>query len=86
MRIITVLILTLAFTATTLHSEPAAAQSGPPKISASKRPPVPCDCSNCSAQHCGGGGGIGGGMLGGMMGVSGSRPSARFKRASSGHD
>jgi hypothetical protein len=79
MRIITVLILTLAFTATALRSEPAVAQSGRPKISASKRPPVPCDCSNCSAQHCvGGGGGIG--MLGGMMGVSGSRPAGQYRR------
>lgn len=78
MRIMTVLILALAFAVTTLavttlHSGPAAAQSGPPKRSASTRPPVPCDCSNCSAQHCvGGGGGIL--ILGGMMGVSSSRP------------
>jgi hypothetical protein len=79
MHIITALVLTLAFAATTLHSEPAAARSGPPKISASKRPPVPCDCSNCSAQHCLGRGG-GGGMLGGIMGTSGSRPTGPHQR------
>jgi hypothetical protein len=70
MRTITVLVLTLAFAATTLHSEPAAARFGrsampgpaqmmagqprmmPARMSVSNRPPVPCDCSNCSAQHC----------------------------------
>jgi hypothetical protein len=70
MRTITALVLTLAFAATTLHSEPAAARFGrsaapgpikmmtgksrmvPARIAAPTRPPVPCDCSNCSAQHC----------------------------------
>jgi hypothetical protein len=70
MRMITALVLTLAFAATTMHSDPAAARFGrsaapgpikmmtgnsrmlPARISVSRRPPVPCDCSNCSAQHC----------------------------------
>jgi hypothetical protein len=75
MRPVTALVLALAFPATTLISEPAAARFGrsampgsgkmftgtfgmvPARISVSNRPPVPCDCSNCSAQHCQGSGG-----------------------------
>jgi hypothetical protein len=31
---------------------PAKSRMVPARISVPNRPPVPCDCSNCSAQHC----------------------------------